>query len=292
MVVGRGVLATAERLPHRRGVTRPPRGRAVRGRRAPGGAARRPVVPGGHHRPPRAAQRGRQAGQEHQQRPGEHGEPPRRAGHDRVPGAGQHYGGPARGAAGRGARGAADGRRLRRGDVARRDADHVRGGDACRHGGASAGAEHREQHPGGPPQHPPGGDHGGQPGERCHGERAGQRDEVGAGHADHLLAQRLRRGKDGLGPAFPDREQDQSRADRARQEREAVFTANRDRAHAAQPLAAWAEPTARPGRSPVTAGSRSASKQVRLPVWQAAPTWSTLTRIASASQSSATDFTN
>src|SRR6204780_3821396 len=36
----------------------------------------------------------------------------------------------------------------------------------------------------------------------------------------------------------------------------------------------------------------SASKQVRSPVWQDAPTWSTLTRMASPSQSSATDLTH
>lgn len=34
------------------------------------------------------------------------------------------------------------------------------------------------------------------------------------------------------------------------------------------------------------------SKQVRVPVWQAAPTWSTLTSTVSASQSNATDFTH
>ena len=38
--------------------------------------------------------------------------------------------------------------------------------------------------------------------------------------------------------------------------------------------------------------STSASKQVRSPVWQAAPTWSTLTTRASPSQSSATDLTH
>jgi hypothetical protein len=42
----------------------------------------------------------------------------------------------------------------------------------------------------------------------------------------------------------------------------------------------------------VTASSTAASKQVRSPVWQAAPTWSTLTSRASPSQSSATDFTH
>ena len=40
-----------------------------------------------------------------------------------------------------------------------------------------------------------------------------------------------------------------------------------------------------------TAGSGPASKQVRSPVWQAPPAWSTLTSTASPSQSSATEFT-
>jgi hypothetical protein len=48
-----------------------------------------------------------------------------------------------------------------------------------------------------------------------------------------------------------------------------------------------------PGAEPTVAGSGSASKQVRSPVWQAPlPTWSTLTSRVSPSQSSATDFTH
>src|SRR5699024_11424441 len=45
------------------------------------------------------------------------------------------------------------------------------------------------------------------------------------------------------------------------------------------------------GRTPVTAPRSPASKQVRSPVWQAAPTWSTRTSSASPSQSSATERT-
>src|SRR5690606_9220952 len=52
-----------------------------------------------------------------------------------------------------------------------------------------------------------------------------------------------------------------------------------------------ASPTASAGRSPTTASRGVASKQVRSPVWQAAPTWSTLTSTVSPSQSSATDLT-
>jgi len=50
------------------------------------------------------------------------------------------------------------------------------------------------------------------------------------------------------------------------------------------------QPSAR-ARPLQDSGSSPASKQVRSPVWQAAPTWSTLTRIVSPSQSRATDFT-
>src|SRR6185437_341078 len=85
-------------------------------------------------------------------------------------------------------------------------------------------------------------------------------------------------------PALPDRQQDQPGADGPRQQRDTVLSlVHRAKASSVTPAA---------GRSPTAAGSTSASKQVRSPVWQAAPTWSTRTRIASPSQSSATDLTN
>ena len=46
------------------------------------------------------------------------------------------------------------------------------------------------------------------------------------------------------------------------------------------------------GRWPTTAGNSRSVKQDSVPVWQAAPTWSTWTSSASPSQSRATDFTN
>src|SRR4029453_14728608 len=45
-------------------------------------------------------------------------------------------------------------------------------------------------------------------------------------------------------------------------------------------------------RWPLTTVKSRPSKQVRVPVWQAAPIWSTRIRRASPSQSRATDFTN
>ena len=60
-----------------------------------------------------------------------------------------------------------------------------------------------------------------------------------------------------------------------------------------QPAHPVSSPTrsARPPGQRATASSTAASKQVRSPVWQAPPAWSTLTSTASPSQSSATDFT-
>ena len=53
------------------------------------------------------------------------------------------------------------------------------------------------------------------------------------------------------------------------------------------------DPGGTPESAPPSAALRtSASKQVRAPVWQAAPTWSTLTSTVSASQSRATDLTH
>src|SRR5690606_5626316 len=46
------------------------------------------------------------------------------------------------------------------------------------------------------------------------------------------------------------------------------------------------------GRLPITAGSCRSVKQDSVPVWHAAPTWSTWISSASPSQSMATDFTN
>src|SRR5690606_869765 len=144
-----------------------------------------------------------------------------------------------------------------------------------------------------------GGEQRGEAGQARPAERAGGAAEVRAGEA-------LRVGGDGVlgfdgGPGPPGGEQRKSRPGGARQRGEAAFPSGGHRSHPGVTVRVRGSPGSSsgpgghdgaPGRSPTAAGRTSASQQVRSPVWQAAPTWSTFTRTASPSQSSATDLTH
>ena len=154
-------------------------------------------------------------------------------------------------------------RRARRRSPARAAASTRPRGTAGDGGGRGTGAEDRQQHADGAAQHRPGGDHGRQAGQGGQRQGAGQRDQPLAGDGEILHGQ----GRGGVKMACAQA----CRADSTISPARSPPAAGRRRTPCAvrtcQLAAGW----------PLTASSTPASKQVRSPVWQAAPTWSTLT---------------